>query len=117
MTNKEISKLKQELYAIQSTPNIDERFKGMIGFTERIKALGPSQMVYFELVNDQMQEMPYEAKKRHISESARNIYLMLHTEMMFNSCVSAERACIWAAVAAGVSLLGTAATWITIFKK
>ena len=49
---------------------------------------------------------------------------MLHNEMMFNACVSSEessslakQACIWAAVAAIVSLIGAIASLITIFKN
>lgn len=115
----------QELYEIQSELNIDKQFDLVKDFTQRTGALRPQQMVYFGVANDKLQNaMTYEDKKKYISESIRNIYLMLHTKLMLNACVSAEKssssakwACILAAVAAVVSLLGTVATWITVFKK
>jgi hypothetical protein len=106
MTNKEIKKMIQEVYEIQSELNINKQFDLVKDFTQRVGALSPQQMVYFGVVNGQLQNaMTYEDKKKYTSESIRNIYLMLHTEEMFNACVYAKRSCFWAAIAAIASCI------------
>ena len=125
MTTKEIEKLKQELYEIQGIPEIEKQLKCVREFAKKIDALMPYQGIVFSFVNNQIVDVtPPAQKKTIISETIRNIYFMLHTELMFNACVSAEEssfsakwACICAAVAAVTSVVGAIATWITIFKK
>jgi hypothetical protein len=90
----------------------------VIAFREKIGSLRPQQSAYMGLENNQMLDakdaMTNDDKKRYISESIRNVYLMLHTEMMFNACISSKWACIWAVSAAIVAALGMIGTWITV---
>jgi len=108
MTNEEIEKYKQELYEIQRIEVDKKKLEQLIVLAEELNAPAPAGTNIRESINTITQ----------------NIHIVLQTETMLNACVSAEqssttakRACIWAAVAAGISLLGVIASWIMIFKK
>jgi hypothetical protein len=108
MTNEEIEKYKQELYEIQRIESDENKWKQLIVLADKLTAPAPVGLNIREKIN----------------AITQNIHIVLQTETMLNACVSAEqssttakRACIWAAVAAGISLLGVIASWIMIFKK
>jgi len=116
MTNKEIEKIKQELYEIQRTSEKSKQLEPIEFLAKRIEAPIPPYL------HDKLTEL--------INEIIRNIHIVLQTETMLNACVSAEQscelakqsstsakwACIWAAVAAGASVLGAIAACIAVFR-
>jgi hypothetical protein len=86
MTNKEIEKIKQEVYKIQRIPDSRQQLEPIKALAERIGALMPVH--------------PSEEQKKFIYETIHNIHTVLQTEMMFNACTFAKRCCFCAAVAA-----------------
>jgi hypothetical protein len=91
MTNKEIEKIKQEVYEIQKVTDSRQQLEPIKAVAERIGARLPVHSS--------------EEQKHFISETIHNIHIVLQTEMMFNACIFAKRSCFWAAIAAIASCI------------
>jgi hypothetical protein len=108
MTNEEIEKYKQELCEIYKIGILEEQWKQLTILAKKLNAPIPEHTPPYLL--------------GPINQITHNIHTVLQTETMLNACVSAEqssttakRACIWAAVAAIVTLIGAVASWVTVF--
>jgi hypothetical protein len=91
MTNKEIEKIKQEVYEIQKIPDSRQQLEPIKALAERIGALIPVH--------------PSEEQKKFIYETIHNINTVLQTEMMLNACIFTKRSCFGAAVASIASCI------------
>jgi hypothetical protein len=120
MTNKEIKEIKQELYKIQSEPEISKQLEPLKFLANKIGASIP--LIYVsrpapttiirEIKNepdevsvvDTSKVCPLEDEPL-VNEIIRNIHTVLQTEVMFNTCVLAKWSCFWAAIAAIASCI------------
>jgi len=123
MTNDEIEKYKQELTELSKTvktgdfPDIDKVYQQIE--TLAIKTGAPLLSAIMLDADRRWGQNSKLAKLYNCGEIINNIHRVLQTEEMFNACVSAEqscelakqsslianRACFWAAVAAGASVV------------
>lgn len=93
MTLKEIKKIKQELYEIlKKETTSHKKFEQLRDLAGKTNAPIPPGI---------HSDFPIDA----INAITHNIHNILQTEMMFNACTSAKRSCMWAAIAAIVSLV------------
>ena len=128
MTNKEIKSNKQNLAEInkkvnKETSNVKERLGSLIVGIKNLQDLADVVCakkylgIDIETIEEELEKTnldnshePYFRNKIVLYEEvykeiSHNIYYALHTEEMFNACVSAKWSCSWASIAAIASCI------------